>query len=61
MHPMKGPMVTQTLRGMAGNAPFHWRGDKGGYRGFQSNVPPNLLAADLFAGGGHGRAQNLPA
>lgn len=28
MHPMKGPMVTQTLRGMAGAAPFHWRGDK---------------------------------
>jgi len=28
MHPMKGPMVTQTLRGMQTGAPFHWRGDK---------------------------------
>jgi YVTN family beta-propeller protein len=28
MHPMKGPMVTQTLRGMKTGAPFHWRGDK---------------------------------
>jgi YVTN family beta-propeller protein len=28
MHPMKGPMVTQTLRGMRDGAPFHWRGDK---------------------------------
>jgi YVTN family beta-propeller protein len=28
MHPMKGPMVTQTLRGMENGAPFHWRGDR---------------------------------
>jgi YVTN family beta-propeller protein len=28
MHPMKGPMVTQTLRGMQNGDPFHWRGDK---------------------------------
>ncbi len=28
MHPMKGPMVTQTLRGMQKGAPFHWRGDR---------------------------------
>jgi DNA-binding beta-propeller fold protein YncE len=28
MHPMKGPMVTQTLRGMKDGAPFHWRGDR---------------------------------
>lgn len=28
MHPMKGPMTTQTLRGMQDGAPFHWRGDK---------------------------------
>ena len=29
-HPMKGPMTTQTLRGMAGNGPMHWRGDRTG-------------------------------
>lgn len=28
MHPMKGPMTTQTLRGMRDGAPFHWRGDR---------------------------------
>lgn len=27
-HPMKGPMVTQTLQGIIGNEPFHWRGEK---------------------------------
>ena len=27
-HPMKGPMTTQTLRGMAKNGPTHWRGDR---------------------------------
>src|SRR6185503_11428015 len=34
-HPMKGPMVTQSLRGMANHGPMHWRGDRSG--GF--NVP----------------------
>jgi len=27
-HPMKGPMTTQSLRGMAGQGPMHWRGDR---------------------------------
>jgi len=27
-HPMKGPMTTQTLQGIIGNEPFHWRGEK---------------------------------
>jgi YVTN family beta-propeller protein len=26
-HPMKGPMVTRTLRGLANLSPYHWRGD----------------------------------
>ncbi len=31
-HPMKGPMTTQSLRGMANHGPMHWRGDRtGGY------------------------------
>lgn len=34
MHPMKGPMVTQTLRGMQNNGPFHWRGDKPALQSF---------------------------
>ena len=29
-HPLKGPMTTQTLRGMRGNGPMHWRGDRTG-------------------------------
>ena len=29
-HPLKGPMATQTLRGMRGNGPLHWRGDRMG-------------------------------
>jgi len=27
-HPMKGPMVTQSLKGISGTEPFHWRGDR---------------------------------
>ncbi len=29
-HGMKGPMTTQTLRGMANMGPMHWRGDRTG-------------------------------
>lgn len=48
LHPMKGPMVTQTLIGMAGNitplttpaeavtTKFHWRGDKSSIQSFNS-------------------------
>jgi len=28
-HPMKGPMTTQSLRGLQGQGPEHWRGDRG--------------------------------
>jgi YVTN family beta-propeller protein len=30
LHPLKGPMVTQSLHGLANSAPFHWRGDRFG-------------------------------
>ncbi|GAB1259472.1 YncE family protein [Aurantivibrio plasticivorans] len=30
LHPMKGPMTTQSLRGLRGNGPMHWRGDRTG-------------------------------
>lgn len=36
LHPMKGPMVTQTLRGLAQGAPFHWRGDRPTLQSFNS-------------------------
>jgi YVTN family beta-propeller protein len=40
-HPMKGPLMTQTLRGLVGNEPFHWRGDKTNFLDF--NVTFNTL------------------
>jgi DNA-binding beta-propeller fold protein YncE len=33
-HPMKGPMVTQTLQDIIGHEPFHWRGDRDGIEQF---------------------------
>ena len=32
--PMKGPLVTQTLRGLRGQEPFHWRGDRRNFEHF---------------------------
>jgi YVTN family beta-propeller protein len=32
--PMKGPMLTQSLRGMGGTEPFHWRGDRANLAAF---------------------------
>ncbi len=34
MHPMKGPMTTQTLRGLLGLEPLHWRGDRADFTQF---------------------------
>jgi DNA-binding beta-propeller fold protein YncE len=31
LHPLKGPMTTQSLRGLANTAPYHWRGDRFGH------------------------------
>ena len=33
-HPMKGPMTTQTLKGLANLSPYHWRGDKSDFSQF---------------------------
>ena len=33
-HPMKGPMTTQTLRGLLNLSPYHWRGDKADFAAF---------------------------
>jgi DNA-binding beta-propeller fold protein YncE len=38
-HPMKGPMATQSLRGMANHGPMHWRGDRTGGNGAPSAQP----------------------
>lgn len=47
-HPMKGPMMTQTLKGLAGNGPLHWRGDKSGIHSNQSNEPLEHSALKEF-------------
>jgi hypothetical protein len=51
-HPMKGPMVTQSLRGIGGAAPFHWRGDKERIQDFNPTfeklqADSELAAADM--------------
>jgi YVTN family beta-propeller protein len=38
-HPMKGPMTTQTLRGLNGLDPFHWRGDRTNFTHFNVAFP----------------------
>jgi YVTN family beta-propeller protein len=45
IHPMKGPMVTQSLRGIAGTGPFHWRGDKARIQDFNASFS-NLQAGE---------------
>lgn len=38
-HPMKGPMSTQSLRGMDNHGPMHWRGDRTGANDAPSAQP----------------------
>ena len=45
-HPMKGPMTTQTLRGIQGGSPFHWRGDKPSLQSFDATFE-NLMGGEL--------------
>jgi YVTN family beta-propeller protein len=41
LHPMKGPMGTQTLRGMVNHGAMHWRGDRvSGFFGTDSRTAP---------------------
>ena len=42
-HPMKGPMTTQSLRGLATAGPMHWRGDRTG--GSSGGDPLDEVAA----------------
>lgn len=45
LHPMKGPMTTQSLRGLANQGPMHWRGDRTGGNDAAS-VPPDSGSYD---------------
>lgn len=47
-HPLKGPMTTQSLRGMANNGPMHWRGDRSGAAN-APNIEPDSGAFDEHA------------
>ncbi|HEX6899389.1 MAG TPA: beta-propeller fold lactonase family protein [Thermoanaerobaculia bacterium] len=47
-HPMKGPMATQSLRGMANHGPMHWRGDRTGGND-NSNAHPDSGSFDEVA------------
>jgi YVTN family beta-propeller protein len=51
-HPMKGPMTTQTLRGLLNLSPYHWRGDKPNFAAFNAAFSslmggPELSDADM--------------
>ena len=52
LHPMKGPMATQTLRGLVNHGAMHWRGDRvDGFFGRDArNAPPydSVLAFKNF-------------
>ncbi len=47
-HPMKGPMTTQTLRGIADSGPQHWRGDRMGRNPATVNGVTESLEAAAF-------------
>ncbi len=51
-HPMKGPMTTQTFRGLTAGVPLHWRGDRATFGDFNPAFTsllggPALSAPDL--------------
>ena len=48
-HPMKGPMTTQTLRGLATHGGMHWRGDRtAGFFGLDSCTEPSGAPCNEF-------------
>jgi len=49
MHPMKGPMTTQTLRGLDGSDPLHWRGDKPDFTHFNGAFD-SLMGGSMLSG-----------
>ncbi|MGE3171471.1 MAG: hypothetical protein AB7O97_02520 [Planctomycetota bacterium] len=64
-HPMKGPMTTQTLKGLDGVGPLHWRGDRQDFQAFngafQSLLGGSQLAtADINAFAAFGTAIRFP-
>jgi DNA-binding beta-propeller fold protein YncE len=63
-HPLKGPMTTQSLRGMANHGSMHWRGDRTGGNDPDSNAFDEVRAFEKFNPafvGLIGRAEEIPA
>lgn len=48
MHPMKGPMTTQTLRGLTNVGNLHWRGDRASFADFNGAFS-SLMGGSLIA------------
>lgn len=48
-HPMKGPLTTQTLRGLSGLDPLHWRGDRTNFTHFNGAFDSLLGGSALSA------------
>ncbi|MCU0863467.1 MAG: beta-propeller fold lactonase family protein [Planctomycetes bacterium] len=46
-HPMKGPMTTQTLRGLQGSGVLHWRGDRADFQAFNGAFDKLMGGAQL--------------
>lgn len=49
-HPLKGPMVTQTLRGLFDTEPFHWRGDRADFGAFNPAFASLLGGSQISTG-----------
>jgi len=49
-HPMKGPMVTQTLRGLGDIGLMHWRADRANFLAFNGAFVSLLGGADSLSG-----------
>ena len=47
LHPMKGPLLTQTLRGLKGERIFHWRADRPGLKAFNGAFA-SLLGGEIL-------------
>lgn len=50
LHPMKGPFTTQSLKGLSGTEPLHWRGDRAVFATFNPAFV-DLLGRGTFLSG----------
>jgi DNA-binding beta-propeller fold protein YncE len=50
MHPMKGPMTTQSLRALSGTGRLHWRGDREDFAAFNPAFNKLMGGSELSAG-----------